>query len=276
MKRNFIIIFFGWLIAASLFSGDEGSSKNKIVRPVDTDKSIDSSTFQADYDQVWQTLFDLLKEYGFEFQFKDKSLGRLETGYVIFSRNPHFSKISNGFRTFAKPPRALLKKWVDGKMKIFAEVHRVSDSSAQIILRPDIYGFASTLMDDSSVTGEWKQCQSNGKFEFEVFNEVATRLQKKSMTLTTGQSATKSAEEDSEAAPTPGLGDNSNVFVNSVPEGAEILLNNQLVGMTPSRLVLKAGKYQVILRKDGYKKFFRQLVITQRSDLTVSVELKEN
>ena len=74
-----------------------------------------------------------------------------------------------------------MKKWEDGKMKIYAEVHRVSDESTQLMLRPEIYGFSSTFLDDSSISGEWRLCQSNGKFEFEVFNEIATRLQKKSM-----------------------------------------------------------------------------------------------
>ena len=275
MKRTFIVILFAWLIAASSNWGDQSSSQNKIVPPVDTDKSMDRSAFQADYDQVWQTLFDLLTEYGFKFQARDKSRGRIETGYVIFSLNPHFSKVSNGFRAFVIPPRALLKKWDDGKMKIYAEVHRISEESTQVLLRPEIYGFASAFLDDSSVTGEWRLCQSNGKFEFELFNEIATRLQKKSMLADPGESAVKPTEEGSEASSTTAVRETSDVLVSSVPEGAEILLNNQLVGMTPSRLALKPGKYQVILRKRRYKKFIRQVVVIQGSDLTISTELKE-
>ncbi len=247
-----------------------------MVPPVDSDKSMDRSTFQADYDQVWQSLDDLLVEYGFKFKIREKSLGKIETGYVIFSHNRHFSKVSSGFKAFVIPPRGMMKKWEDGKMKIYAEVHRVSEESTQLMLRPEIYGFSSTFFDDSSISGEWRLCQSNGKFEFEVFNEIATRLQKKSMLGNSGESATKPTEEVSEAAATTAAGETSNVLVDSAPEGAEILLNNQLVGMTPSRLTLKPGKYQVILRKSRYKKYIRQFVVIQGSDLTISVELKEN
>jgi len=276
MKRTFVVILFGWLIASSALWGDDSSSQSRIVPPVDTDKSIDRQTFQADFDEVWQNLLNLLTEFGFRFQTRDKSLGHLETNYVTFSLSPYFSKIGNGVRTFAKPPRAFLKKWDDGKMKIVAQVTRGSDGLIQVVLRPDIYGFASTLTDDSSVTGEWRQCPSNGKFEFEVFNEIATRLQNKSIPVNPGEATAKPPEEASEPPSTSATGETSNVLVSSAPEGAEILLNNELVGMTPSRLVLKAGRYQVILHKNGYKKFIRQIVVKQGSDLTFSAELKEN
>ena len=276
MNRTVLVILFGCFIGITCIQGEDTPSKNTMVRPVDTDKSGDRSTFQADYGNVWQTLLELLTQYGFKFQVRDKAEGRIETDYVIFSRSPHFSTISNGFRAFATPPRALLKKWDDGKMKVFAEVKKVSDGSTQVYLRPDIYGFAATVTDDSSVTGEWRQCLSNRKFEFEVFNEIATRLQKKSGTETPADSDSKPAEDGSEAASPSVVGEKSNILVSSVPDGAEILLNNQLVGMTPSRLVLKAGKYQVIIRKEGYKKFFRQIIVIQGSDLTFSAELKQN
>ena len=276
MKKTFVAILLGWLIAASSIWAEQSPSQSKITPPVDTDMSIDRSAFQADFEQVWQTLLDLLTEYGFKFQIRDKSQGRLETDYVVFSRSPHFSKISTGIKTFAKPPRTFLKKWDDGKMKVFAAVTKTSNGSTQIFLRPELYGFASTRSDDSSVTGDWRQCQSNGKFEFEVFNEIATRLQKKSMPLDHEESTAKPSEEASEAPSTAAVGETSNVLINSVPEGAEILLNNELIGMTPSRLILKPGKYQVILRKSRYKKYIRQFVVIQGSDLTISVELKEN
>jgi hypothetical protein len=276
MKKTFLVILFGWLIAAVSIWGEVSSSQSKIIPPVDTDKSIDRSTFQADFDQVWQELLDLLTEYGFKFRIRDKAQGRLETDYVVFTHSPRFSKISSGIKTFAKPPRAFLKKWDDGKMKVFVTVTRVSDGSTQILLRPELYGFASTRSDDSSVTGDWRLCQSNGKFEFEVFNEIATRLQKKASSSSPIESNTKSSGEVSEVPSTSAVKETGNVLISSVPESAEILLNNELVGMTPSRLVLKAGKYQVILQKNGYKKFIRQIVVTQGSDLTFSAELKEN
>jgi len=276
MKRISIVILFACLITPSLVWGDESSPQSKMVPPVDSDKSMDRSTFQADYDQVWQTLDELLVEYGFKFKIREKSLGKIETGYVIFSHNRHFSKVSSGFKAFVIPPRGMMKKWEDGKMKIYAEVHRVSDESTQLMLRPEIYGFSSTFLDDSSFAGEWRLCQSNGKFEFEVFNEIATRFQKQLVSGNSGESATKPTQEVSETAATTAAGETSTVLVDSAPEGAEILLNNQLVGMTPSRLTLKPGKYQVILRKSRYKKYIRQFVVIQGSDLTISVELKEN
>ena len=82
-----------------------GQEKGKIARPVDTEKSFERSTFQADEHQVWTLLLKLLTKHGFDYLIKDKNLGRIETNYIIFSRNPEFSKLSNGVKSLAKTPR---------------------------------------------------------------------------------------------------------------------------------------------------------------------------
>ena len=101
-----------------------GQESGKIARPVDTEKSFERSTFQADEHQVWTLLLKILTNRGFDFLIKDKNLGRIETNYVIFSRHPEFSKLSNGVKSLAKTPRLFLRKWLDGRIKIFAEVRQ--------------------------------------------------------------------------------------------------------------------------------------------------------
>src|SRR5688500_10271611 len=148
------------LVMVGLGSRTVGQERGKIARPVDSEKSFERATFQADQHHVYTLLFKILTKHGFDFVVKDKNLGRIETTYVIFSRHPEFSKLSNGVKSLARPPRLFLRKWMDGRIKIFAEVRRLSQNSTEVVLRPDIYGFASTLSDDSSVTGEWRQCRS--------------------------------------------------------------------------------------------------------------------
>ena len=80
MKKTFVAILLGWLIAASSIWAEQSPSQSKITPPVDTDMSIDRSAFQADFEQVWQTLLDLLTEYGFKFQIRDKSQGQAGNG----------------------------------------------------------------------------------------------------------------------------------------------------------------------------------------------------
>ncbi|MFN8007960.1 MAG: PEGA domain-containing protein [Terriglobia bacterium] len=276
MKPAVIAIVMGCLLTTPMLLGEDSSSKNTMVRPVDSDHSVDHASFQGDFGRIWQTLVDLISEYGFKFQVRNKATGRIETDFVVFSKNPHFSSINGSFRAYANPPKTMFKKWEDGKIKVVASIKKLPDDLTEVTVRPEIYGFVSSRVDDSSVTGEWRPCLSNGKFEFEVFNEMATRLKKVVVEEASPDSVPKSPEESSDANPPATPNDKSNVLVNSVPEGAEILLNNQLVGMTPSRLLVKPGKYQVILRKEGYRKFFRQIIIMQGSDLTISAELKQN
>jgi hypothetical protein len=261
---------------AKLAFGQEGG---KIAAPVDTEKSFERSTFQADQHQVYELLFRILTNRGFEFLIKDKNLGRIETNYVIFSRHPEFSKLSNGVKSLAKTPRVFLKKWLDGRIKIFAEVRRLAQNSTEVVLRPDIYGFVSTLTDDTGVTGEWRQCTSNGKFEFELFNELATGLRKEG-----SMNPPEVTEVPQKPLPNPVINplDNSSkrpgsstLVVSSVPEGAEILLDNVLVGMTPSRLTIAAGSHRVVFRKPGFKDYQREFTALKDSDLTVSAEMEK-
>jgi len=253
--------------------------RGKIARPVDTEKSFERSTFQADEHKVWTLLFRILTHHGFDFLINDKDLGRIETNYVVFSRHPQFSKLSNGVKSLAKTPRLFLKKWLDGRIKIFAEVRRLSQNSTEVVLRPDIYGFVSTLSDDSGVTGEWRQCTSNGKFEFELFNELATGLRKEgSMNpVEVTQAPPKPAGTGAAAVTDTSVSreGSSNLVLSSITEGAEILLDNVLVGMTPSRLTIPAGSHRVIFRKQGFKDYEREFIALKDSDLTVAAEMEK-
>jgi PEGA domain-containing protein len=273
-----LIILSALLVNGGLGKLALGQERGKIAPPVDTEKSFERSTFQADEHQVYTLLLKILTDHGFDFLIKDKNLGRIETTYVVFSRNPEFSKLSNGVKSLAKTPRLFLKKWLDGRIKIVAEVRRLSQNNTEVVLRPDIYGFASTLTDDTGVTGEWRQCTSNGKFEFELFNELATRLRKEGLMnppevtevqATPAQEPTVFPPDHSSRSQ-----GSSNLVLNSVPEGAEILLDNVLVGMTPSRLTIAAGPHQVIFRKQGFKDYQRQFTALKDSDLTLLAEME--
>ncbi len=264
----------GYLVNPAL-AQDRGT----IARPVDPQKSFERSTFQADENQVWTLLTRILANRGFSFLIKDKKLGRIETTYIVFSRHPEFSKLSNGVKSLAKTPRLYFKTWLDGRIKIFAEVRRLSQNNTELVLRPDIYGFAQALTDDSGVTGEWRQCTSNGKFEFELFNELATGLRKEGTMNPpeVTQAPLMPAETNQRLATHASIGRlaSSSLVLSSAPEGAEILLDNVLVGMTPSRLTIPAGPHKIVFRKQGFKDYERQFIALRDSDLTVSAELEK-
>src|SRR5262245_21098246 len=275
LKKYFV---FAILFAGCLAKSDLAQESGKITRPVDSEKSFERSTFQADEYRVWTLLIKLLTDRGFGFVIKDKDLGRIETSYVVFSRSPEFSKLNNGVKSLARTPRLFLRKWVDERIKVYAEVRRLSQNSTEVVLKPDIYGFLSTISDDSGVTGEWRQCTSNGKFEFELFNEMATELRKEGsmnpveITQVVPKADSVAAPPVRDAAPRQGF---TNLTLSSVPEGAEILLDNLLVGMTPSRLTITAGDHKIVFRKRGFKSFERQFIVLKDSDLTISAEMEK-
>lgn len=243
-------------------------AQEQIARPVDSNRSFDRSVFHADYDRVWGLMLKILSGRGFQFLVKDKNLGRFETDYIIFSRHPQLSKLNDGVKSLGRTPRIFFRKWVDGRIRVFAEVHRVAQDRTDVVLRPDIYGFASFFTDDSSVSGEWRQCTSNGKFELELFNELATTLRK--------EGSTNPPEVTVVKPPAGKAAASCNLVLSSVPEEAEILLNDRFVGMTPSRLSVPPGNHRLVFRKKGYKDYKREFLAFGNSDLTIAVELESN
>ena len=68
----------------------------------------------------------------------------------------------------------------------------------------------------------------------------------------------------------------TNLVLATVPEGAEILLDDILVGMTPSRLTIAAGTHKIVFRKQGFKDYERRFMALKDSDLTVSAEMEKD
>jgi hypothetical protein len=151
----------------------------------------------------------------------------------------------------------------------------MSSESTHIGVEIEIQGFETSVFDDSTVSADWKECRSNGKFEFELLNDVATRLRTKSTPpIEEGNIPVVAPRAVSSKATEREREDLANLMLQSVPDGAEIYLNEKLVGMTPSRLSLAAGEYRVLFRKANFKEFSRTLTILKRSDLTISSELE--
>src|SRR5262245_18244650 len=127
------------LVTGALAQPELAQEKDKIALPVDSEKSFERSTFPSDEHQVWTLLVRILTDHGFEFLIKDKSLGRIETSYIVFSRHREFSKLSNGVKSLAQPPRLFLRKRTDGMIKVLAQVRSLSQNSTEVVLRPDIF-----------------------------------------------------------------------------------------------------------------------------------------
>lgn len=78
-----------------------------------------------------------------------------------------------------------------------------------------------------------------------------------------------------EAVQTSGEG-SARVVVQSDPAGAEIYLDDQFVGSTPSTLLLSPGKHAVRLHQSGRADWARQLNVLAGSELTLSATLDKN
>ena len=66
------------------------------------------------------------------------------------------------------------------------------------------------------------------------------------------------------------------VIFHSVPDGAEIYIDGNLIGNTPTQgLIFQAGSYQVELKKSGYNSWSRKIMVISNSTMTFKVELEQ-
>jgi PEGA domain-containing protein len=270
LKLMVVILVAGFALSTRALSGTD---QKEMVRPVGDNQSYEQTTFQFEYDHVWQVVSKILSDYHFEVAHKDKNTGKIDTGYLVFSKSPRFSNQPTDVKAYGEPPKAFLKKWPDARIRLFVQLKGLPEGTTQMSLQSELQGFATMRGDDSGVTGEWRQCQSNGKFEFELINEIATELRK----LRTKIDSPPATPDNRSESPTKPSGKaeagNSDVIFQSVPDGAEILLNDKLIGMTPTRLSLSPGEYRVVFRKAGFKEYQKEFVLFPHSDVTVGTEM---
>lgn len=68
----------------------------------------------------------------------------------------------------------------------------------------------------------------------------------------------------------------ASLSVESIPAGAEIYINGVYRGLTPGTFEpLKSGRHQLLLKKDGYRDFKRNIFLRERQDFTMKAELEE-
>lgn len=65
------------------------------------------------------------------------------------------------------------------------------------------------------------------------------------------------------------------VKIESKPQGAQITLNGNFVGTTPSTLELPPGNYAITFQKDGYQELERKLLVLGGSEVSLKVDLKK-
>jgi len=97
----------------------------------------------------------------------------------------------------------------------------------------------------------------SGNTELEPANYQAAQ------TILGGESATSSV----------GL---TNVSIKSDPEGADITINGNFVGSTPSAVFLKSGEHTIVITRPGYKKWERFVRLEAGSTITLNAPLEKN
>jgi hypothetical protein len=84
-------------------------------------------------------------------------------------------------------------------------------------------------------------------------------------------SMTKVAESNAPAA----ADDKGKIVVTSVPEGAEVYVDDDLVGNAPATLRLPSGKHAVKVSQQGYKTWTKQLTVFAGSETNLKASLEK-
>jgi len=66
------------------------------------------------------------------------------------------------------------------------------------------------------------------------------------------------------------------IAINSVPGGADIMIDGKFVGNTPAHLRLRSGDHVIGIEKSGFKSWQRTISTTAGSSLTITPTLDKN
>lgn len=66
------------------------------------------------------------------------------------------------------------------------------------------------------------------------------------------------------------------ISVSSVPDGADIEVDGNFVGNTPSDVQVTEGDHTVVVKKAGFKDWGRKLKVSSGSNVHLSAELEKN
>lgn len=117
--------------------------------------------------------------------------------------------------------------------------------------------------------------RSNGK---EQKTNIEKRIKVTSQTgdaLSEATAGLPSTPKNQANAAAPGVAQQNGgkVTVKSVPESAEITIDNSFVGNSPATARLSAGTHAVVVKSEGFKLWTRQITILPDSELTLSATL---
>jgi PEGA domain-containing protein len=73
----------------------------------------------------------------------------------------------------------------------------------------------------------------------------------------------------------PGDPESSSIMIKSIPEGAEISIDDQLVGYTPSTMRLKFGEHTISIKKSGFVLWERKITLSPGVNITVDTALEK-
>jgi PEGA domain len=70
--------------------------------------------------------------------------------------------------------------------------------------------------------------------------------------------------------------ESSSITIKSIPEGAEISINDQVVGYTPLTLPLKFGEHTISIKKSGFVLWERKITLSAGVTITMNAALEKN
>lgn len=84
---------------------------------------------------------------------------------------------------------------------------------------------------------------------------------------------TKPADGTAAVVPVSTSSNKGKVTVNSVPDGADVYVDDSFVGNAPANLFLPAGKHTVKVSQDGYKAWTKDVSVLADSEVTLKAAL---
>lgn len=155
---------------------------------------------------------------------------------------------------------------VPGKVGVEFDIYRASDHALVKQLSPTLY-YKPTPMNNDSNLGKWLGGQGAQVVKQSLKNVVLS-----SIPAAPPQPASAAAPAPAAASPAPAV-ESATIQFLSLPDGAEITLDGNFAGNTPSTMKVKPGSHSIRIVKAGFAPWERTIETSAGDALTVTANL---
>jgi len=221
-------------------------------------------TFATDFDTTWSACIQAIADLKFKIKSTDKSSGLIQVETEA-AASDNLGDANEVIKTYTTKKVGSFSGWQAYTFDFNILLAKKDSNSTEVKINTSIEGY-------NGWSEKWEVLESNGTIEKEIFDTIQNKVN----ALIANKVISEKPAQTTSSAQTPSDEESKGIVnLTSQPDKADIELNGNFVGQTPSTLKLKEGKYEIKISKEGYKEWIKNIQILKDSNISLEAVLEK-